>query len=403
LARDDARADDPNMRGAAVRRKRAARTTRSNLGTSLRVEAGRAMSRRVALDDFNSIASNGATVSTNGGKKLRRPKLINPADLEMRDPKWLVRPMIPEGALMLVQGHGGTNKGTWAFSQAAAVTRGEVEDGQPAFVLISATEDDYETIVKPRLVAANANLDLVRFVGELSLPEDGQWLSETIDALAARLVVIDPFLSHLQRGIDSYRDHDVKLALTPLMRITQDERCTIMGVHHYTKSTALGAYLSGQASGAFGNTARVVLGMAVGDEEDVRVIEVVKSNIGQTGFRRQLRMKLVTVQGLKEPVPILVDEGHSERTVDELLASGRSRAIVPPGKLKDLVLRELDSGEKSREHLNKAAQDELGASADMLYKNGLAPLKSAGHVRVYKDGATGGWYWSKTGTVLKAA
>jgi hypothetical protein len=344
------------------------------------------------------------SASTIGGKKPpRRPILINPADLEMRDPKWLVRPVIPEGALMIVQGHGGTNKGTWAFAQAARVTRGEVEDGKPAFVLISATEDDYETIVKPRLVAANANLELVRFVGELSLPEDGDWLRQTIDALGARLVVVDPFLSHLQRGIDSYRDHDVKLALTPLMRITQEERCTIMGVHHYTKSTALGAYLSGQASGAFGNTARVVLGMAVGEEEDIRVIEVVKSNIGQTGYRRQLRMKLVEVEGLKELVPILVDEGHSARSVDELLATRQSRAAVPPPRLKEMVMRELANGEKSRDHLNETAKNELDASGDTLYRNALLPLKGEGKIRVFKDGTTGGWYWRLADPLAEAA
>lgn len=341
-----------------------------------------------------ALALNGANSATAGaGRQPRRPVLINPADLTMRDPKWLVRPMLPEGALMIVQGHGGTNKGTWAFSQAARVTRGEVEDGQPSFVLISATEDDYETIVKPRLVAANADLELIRFIGQLSLPEDGEWLRNVINALGARLVVADPFLSHLQRGIDSYRDHDVKLALTPLMRITQDERCTILGVHHYTKNTTLGAYLSGQASGAFGNTARVVLGMVAGDEEDIRVIEVVKSNIGQTGYRRQLRLKLVDVEGLKEQVPTLVDEGHSERTVDELLSSGRSKAVVAPAKLKELVLRQLASGEKTRDELNKAALEELGASADMLYKNALVALNADGQIRSYKDGVSGGWYW----------
>jgi hypothetical protein len=352
------------------------------------------VSVRVTLDDFNTIPApaNGNGRHTLNGSRKRRPKLINPADLEMRDPKWLVRPMVPEGALMIVQGHGGTNKGTWAFSQASRVTRGDVEDGGSGFVLISATEDDYETIVKPRLVAAKADLGLIRFIGELSLPEDGDWLQETIDALGARLVVIDPFLSHLQKDIDSYRDHDVKLALTPLMQITQAERCTIMGVHHYTKSTALGAYLSGQASGAFGNTARVVLGMAVGDEDDVRVIEVVKSNIGQTHYRRQLRLHLTKVEGLTEPVPTLVDEGHSEKSVDELLATQRSRAVVPPAKLEALVLRELARGEKSRDHLNKVAGDELGATPDMLYKNALLPMKDK-KIKVYKDGLTLGWYW----------
>jgi hypothetical protein len=238
----------------------------------------------------------------------------------------------------------------------------------------------------------------VRFVGALTLPDDSDWVQETIREYAARLLVVDPLLSHLSGRVDSYRDHDVKLALAPVVEITQTG-CTVLGVHHFTKNTDKGAFLSGQASGAFGNTSRVVLGMAKDDEdEDLRVIEVVKSNIGPTGYGRQLRMKLVTLPKLEESVPILRDEGESERTVDEILAASKSRAKVSPTKLKALVLEELAEGRKSRDQLNGSAAEKLKASPDQLYRHALQPLKDEGKVEPAKDDFDGGWFWSLTST-----
>src|SRR5262249_28287848 len=144
------------------------------------------------------------------------------------------------------------------------------------------------SVLKPRLVAAGANLELVKpfgfrsggFDDALSLPEDVPALREAIEDMDARLLIIDPLLSHLNGGVDSYRDHDVKRALRPLARMANETGCAALGVHHFTKTIAAGALAAIQASGAFANTARVALALAEHDEEeDLRVLEVVKSNV----------------------------------------------------------------------------------------------------------------------------
>jgi len=64
--------------------------------------------------------------------------------------------------------------------------------------------------------------------------------------------------------------------------------------------------------------------------------------------------------------------------------------------LQALIVRELGTGEKSREYLNAAAKDELSASADSVYQSGLLPLRKSDRVKPRKDGLHGGWCWLLT-------
>jgi hypothetical protein len=102
------------------------------------------------------------------------------------------------------------------------------------------------------------------------------------------------------------------------------------------------------------------------------------------------------VPGLKEPITLAVALGESSKSVDELLSAtpDRSRAHVSPDDLQDMIVRELATGEKSREYLNAAAKDELDANPDTVYKSGLEPLRKAGRARAKKAGLSDGWYWT---------
>jgi hypothetical protein len=321
--------------------------------------------------------------------------LVDFRDLEVRDVEWHDDGFLPKGQLAILQGHGGVNKGTLACQWAAMLSkRGE-------FVLFVVAEDDYQTTLKPRLVAAGADFEHIRAVDfkrggqedALRLPDDLAELQRVIEQTGAVLVVIDPLMTHLSAQVDSYRDHDVKIALRPLAKLAASSGCTILGVHHFTKDTGKGARHSGQASGAFGNTARVVLALASDDEDEMlRVLEVVKCNIGQDGLRRSIRIDLVQVEGLEKPVPVTVFAGHALKTVDELLASRKTHR-VPRTAVQDLVLRELATGDKTRHHLDEIAALELGINADSLYKSGLEPLRQEGRIKGRKDGFTGGWLW----------
>ena len=323
--------------------------------------------------------------------------LIDPRQVQEADMEWLIQHYLAAYSFNMVQGHGGVNKGTWDCHVGARATRGELS-GRPMMVLYAAAEDEHSTVLKPRLMAARADMDYVRFVDQMSLPVDidNGRLQATIESVRAELLFIDPLVTYLEE-INTWKDQEVKQALTPILNVAAELRCTIVGVHHFTKSTDRGALLSGNGSGAFGNTARVVLAMVKDDEDDDRrILEVVKSNGGPIGIARSFKVELVPVDGLKTPQVALTDERESDKSADEALAGERKKREekVPRAKLRALILDQLATGAKSREYIDQAGSDDLDLGSDAVWRYGLAPLKDEGRIRCHKVGLTGGWEWS---------
>jgi hypothetical protein len=206
------------------------------------------------------------------------------------------------------------------------------------------------------------------------------------------LLIVDPLLSHLSEKVNSHTDHEVKIALQPLIGLAHRTGCTVLGNGHFSKNTSGGAKKASSASTAFTNTPRVGLAMAQDDEDpDMRVIEVIKSNIGPRDVGRNYRIRAIEVDGLSEPQPFLVADGAAVKAVDDLIAvQGRGKR-VDGEMLRTLILAELQGGEQTRTHLDSVALEKLGANPDTVYKRGLAPLNNAGKINTRKDGTIGPW------------
>src|SRR5204863_2674165 len=91
------------------------------------------------------------------------PVFVDLRELEVHDIKWIDKPFLPFGELVTNNADGDTGKGLHAVHYAARLSRGEF--GDKRMVLFVAEEDNFETILKPRLLAAEANLAHVRCVG----------------------------------------------------------------------------------------------------------------------------------------------------------------------------------------------------------------------------------------------
>jgi hypothetical protein len=132
------------------------------------------------------------------------------------------------------------------------------------------------------------------------------------------------------------------------------------------------------------------------DDPDVRIVEVVKSNVGPKNIGRNYRVKTATVDGLTDPQPFLVAEGAATKSIDDLIAATTRGKRIPPNLVRELILAELESGEKSRKQLDAVALDKLGAHPDVVYKSGLEPLRKDARIKARKESTTGGWYWDLT-------
>ena len=218
---------------------------------------------------------------------------------------------------------GGTVKGLYGVHLAAKLA----ERGERTLFLCS--EDALAYIVRPRFEAAGCDaqlalaLDLELDDGthrNLRFPSDLPLLREAIVEVEPTLVVVDPVASYLDSGLDMAKNNQMREVLQPLISLAGEFEIAIVPVYHLGKDRGRGAL----GSVAFEDACRCVLTAARDDEdEDVRHVEVTKSNVGPTGYGRKLRIVEVPLEIDGETVDVakLVDEGRSGKCVPKLLAA----------------------------------------------------------------------------------
>jgi hypothetical protein len=229
--------------------------------------------------------------------------------IPLRAPEWLIDGEIPLGGLTLLAGREGTGKSTYWADLAARVTTGRLSlaRGRAHAVSVIATEDSYESVIRPRLQAAGANLDKVFTVepedaeiGDLtvSLPDDIQELERLVVENDIALIILDPLISRLRVGLDTHKDAEVRQALEPLTALAERTRATVLGLIHIAKMQTDDPLTSIMGSRAFPAVARSVLYVleAPGSwegERGKRFIGVGKSNYGESNTR----MRCYRIQG----------------------------------------------------------------------------------------------------------
>jgi AAA domain len=180
--------------------------------------------------------------------------------------KWLVPGLIPLRGLTLLAGAGGLGKSTFAMRLAADLSRGKLLENEPGTTLIITTEDTAEEILRPRALAAGADLERIVHYrvpldegGMLVLPGDFEELERIIDESGAQLVVIDPILGTLDVALDSHKDQHVRAVLGRLARIAEERELAIVLVAHVNKASSRDAYIRVSGSVALYNAARSVV------------------------------------------------------------------------------------------------------------------------------------------------
>jgi putative DNA primase/helicase len=218
--------------------------------------------------------------------------------------RWLWRPRLPLRSLSVIAGEKGLGKSILTNARLVAeATRGDLEGelrGRPIDVLVCTAEDDWRSVVKPRLMAHGADLDRVHRVaiqeGDaeeiLTLPDDVALVEAQVERLRADghpvgMLVIDPIGAFLSGATDTHRDASVRRALAPLAAFANRCDLVVLVVAHLnkTESTRLINRVSG--AGAFVNAARSVLILArspddaEGERGGERVLVQVGSNWGR--------------------------------------------------------------------------------------------------------------------------
>ncbi|MFZ5483696.1 MAG: AAA family ATPase [Pseudomonadota bacterium] len=219
---------------------------------------------------------------------------VKPAAVDWIWPGWLAK-----GMLHILAGAPGTGKTNCALALAATKSKGgTLPDGSRVAagrVAIWSGEDDLAHVIVPRLITYDANLNnIVSLAGATNSDgsrrpfdpaTDMPLLAETLrDSGGLDLLVIDPIVSAVAG--DSHKNAEVRRSLQPLVDLGQEFGTAILGITHYTKSTA-GRDPVERVTGsiAFGALARIVLATAKlpDDQGGGRIFARAKSNIGPDG------------------------------------------------------------------------------------------------------------------------
>jgi len=187
------------------------------------------------------------------------------------DAKYILPRRLVAGCFAILEGDTDVGKSVFLAHLTAAVTSGKPFLGRPksppAGVLWLTAEEDMGASIRPRLVAAGA--DLTRWhVPQVDahgqreryhVPGCVHVFRAAIQALGLALIILEPLSSHVASDTDLNSTAGCRAALDPLNLLAISTGCTIVATRGFRKSR-LGARTSwGEGSNTIGATARCIL------------------------------------------------------------------------------------------------------------------------------------------------
>ena len=269
-------------------------------------------------------------------KKLEREQLkagigatARPGTLDLRTADrvvfesvwWLWPGYLACSFLNLVVGETSAGKSTVLADVAARVTTGAPWPGEPADarrtpgrVLWLGSEDPFEILTGPRLVACGADLRMVTEIRAVQRAGkvDGFSMQDDIGAVKAELMaakqfggayamlIIDPVTSYLQGGrlrkVDMNDSGQLRAILEPWVRLAQETGIAIVAVTHLAKDTTRSMLHRVLGGGAFAHLSRSLIAVVNMPDQgpNEKAVLQVKSNLpglvrGAWRFRTELK------------------------------------------------------------------------------------------------------------------
>ena len=328
--------------------------------------------------------------------------------------EWLWPGYIPLRKTSILQGDPGEGKSQIMIDIAARVTRGyEMPDGTAGTVgsvMWITTEDDASDTLRPRLEAANADLDRVAIIDEnpgkaLTLPSQIGELERQAKAInqqrseaPLRLVVIDPLTEFLDRGLNLNSAEQARKFFKPLGQFAKKYDCADVVIHHLNKAKGDQSALhrgAGSVAGIAG-AARAVLHAGPGPSgSNEKVFAVVKQNLAK--HAGSLRYRITGVR-LAAPGGIQTSRiewlGASAYSANDLVCAFNPDERTEFERATEFIEEVLAEGPRLVKDIEAQAR-QRGISVTGALRRAKDALNQAGRLRVEKTGDDlhSGWQW----------
>lgn len=226
----------------------------------------------------------------------RQPVLVPLDTVEREEVQWLWPAWIPLGRLTGLVGDPGVGKSWLALAIAALITTGkpmpgEVQERQPADILLLTAEDGLADTVRPRLEDMGGDPARVTVLAGVldthgerlpSLVHDVDLLEKELAKGGYDLVIVDPLNAYLGAETDTYRDSALRSVLSRLAGLAERQRVALLFIMHLTKGERDKALYRAQGSIAYVAAARAVhlVGFNPNDQQE-RALVCIKNNLAE--------------------------------------------------------------------------------------------------------------------------
>jgi len=274
-------------------------------------------------------------------------KGIRASDIQEELLEWLWPLRIPLGKITWLAGKPDCGKSVALTDIIARVSSGkDFPDGRKnewgsRKVLLGCTEDGLGDTVKPRLIAADANLDNVIVLDNdaigtqtgdtqkqrmLRLKDDIKLLKATLKANPdIILVALDPITGYFG-DVDTNKDKDIRPVMDQLIKACDEMRVTFIAVMHLNKRSDVDAIHKILGASSVAGGARTAWGFSR-DLEDDELCHMarIKNNLSKdrTGLDYKIASKEVELKGRMVEHPCIEWLGINEATADDLIAKER--------------------------------------------------------------------------------
>jgi putative DNA primase/helicase len=348
-------------------------------------------------------------------RKLEAPaaassSLISFDTIKARPVRFAWRDRIALGKITALAGPPKIGKGLLYSHLIAEVTRGTLAgelDG-PRQAIIVTTEDEPGDTLKPRLMAAGADLSCVSYftMGSLDepvpfrVPQDADELRRRVTQTEAALIVLDPLVEFIDSKLDANKSQSVRQALASVNSIAREESCAVLAVVHLNKGLSTNALLRVEGSAAFTQVVRggLMLGFDPadpdGEDGSRRVLAVSSTNLAAKAPSLVYEISGAFVDGdlgdsIKTARIALV--GESAATSQDLLGGNEDEdARIDYDEASQFLREELGDGPKAADEIKRSAR-EAGVGEGSLKR-----AKRKLGVQKKKAGFKAGWWWGWT-------
>jgi hypothetical protein len=343
-----------------------------------------------------------------GPHEIETSWLTDFTEITAKPVHWAWQDRIALSKITALAGRPKIGKGLLYSHLISQVTRGRL-DGDlngPRDVILVTTEDDPGDTLKPRLMAAGADLSRVSIFQMGSrdepipfrVPQDTAELGRRLAEKNAALIVIDPLLEFIDGKTDTHKSQPVRQAIATLNQIAREHGCAALVIFHLNKGVSSDPLLRHEASAAFTQVVRggLMLGHdpddPEGEEGRQRVLAVSSSNLAAIAPSLVYEISTARVMGdTGEEIATAAISSIGESSIgahDLLRGQPDEEEQIGTDEAEALLEAELVEGPRPANEVTKQAR-QLGISEKQLRRaRGRLGVESA------KTGFKGGWEWS---------